>query len=367
MFDFAIAGAGIAGASIARELSVRGASVLLLEMEGQPGFHTTGRSAAMYAGGYGPKAVRVLTAQSRDFYFGPEPDFANAPMVGPAVGCLFIAWKGEAALLDAKYDELSAELPGLTRLSAADAQARVPVLRTEALEGALFEAGSAAMDVNEIHGSYLRDGKRRGVKLVNRAELVSGVYDGSWRLETKAGSFDARILVNAAGAWADTVAERCGVAPIGIQPKRRTAMTFKAPQGLDISRWPLVWHANDEFYIKPEAGLLLGSPCDETDMIAHDVQPDEIDIAVCADTIERATTLTIKRIDHRWAGLRSFAVDRNPVAGFEPGHEGFIWFAGQGGYGIQMAPALARTGAALACDETIDTELYRLIAPERLR
>jgi len=365
MFDFAIAGAGIAGASIARELSVRGASVLVMEMEDRAGFHTTGRSAAMFAEGYGPKAVRALTSASRDFYFSPEPGFANAAMVGPAVGCLFIAWAGEHRLLDDKYDELSAELAALHRLTAQEAHKKVPVLKPDALAGAVFEPGSAAMDVNEIHQSYLRDANRRGAQLVARAELLTGRFDDHWHLETKAGSFKARVLINASGAWADTVAERCGIAPIGIQPKRRTAITFKAPEGVDVSHWPLVWHVGDEFYIKPEAGLLLGSPCDETDMPAHDVQPDELDIAQCADKIERATSLEIKRIDHRWAGLRSFAPDRNPVVGFEPDHPGFVWFAGQGGYGIQMAPALAKTGAALACRETVD--LADLITPDRLR
>lgn len=368
MFDYAIAGAGIAGVSIARELARAGASVVILEMEERPAYHTTGRSAAMYAPGYGPRAVRMLTQHSRETYFTPPEGFANAPLVGPEVGCLFIAWAGEETLLDQKWDELIGDLPALDRLTPAQAQARVPILKPEALAGALFEGLSAAMDVNEIHQSYLRDAKRAGAELKVRAELRSATYEGGhWALDTAAGPLAARVLVNAAGAWADRVAARCGVAPIGIQPKRRTAITFKGPSQKQMEGWPLVWHVGDDFYIKPEAGLVLGSPCDETDMDPHDVQPDEIDIARCAAKIEQATTLTITRIEHRWAGLRSFAPDRNPVAGFEPDHPGFFWFAGQGGFGIQMAPALATTGAALAQGGAIDGTLAPLITPDRLR
>ncbi|MCB1391132.1 MAG: FAD-binding oxidoreductase [Rhodobacteraceae bacterium] len=361
-----VIGAGIAGASVAAELASAGQDVLLLERESAPGYHTTGRSAALYTPSYGPPVIRALTrASASAFNAPPTPDRPHPLLRHRDV--LFIARTDQQDSLEAA----AAELP-VTRLSAAAARARLPLLRAEDLAGALLDAHSADIDVDALHRQFLRALAARGGEMRLNAEVIGMARDGSgWRIATPGAEIAADIVVNAAGAWADEMARLAGVTPVGLVPKRRTAMLVAAPAGHDVDRWPMVVDVDETFYLRPDAGKLLLSPADETPSDPCDAQPDEWDIAVCIDRIQRAVDLPVRRIEHKWAGLRSFVADKAPVVGPAPDAPGFIWLAGQGGYGIQTAPALARTAAALTLGRPIPQDIAdqgvtaRALAPRR--
>jgi D-arginine dehydrogenase len=223
-----------------------------------------------------------------------------------------------------------------------------PILRPECVHSAIVEDDAADVDVHALHQGYLRRFRAaQGTLAVNADVRGMTRRGGVWHVETEGRSFQAPAVVDAAGAWADAVAERAGVAPLGIEPRRRTAALVDLPDGTEAARWPMVIDIDETFYMKPDAGQLLISPADETPVAACDVQPEELDVAVAVDRVEQATTLTIRRVRKRWAGLRSFAPDRSPVIGFDAAAPGFFWLAGQGGYGIQTAPAAAKLAAAL--------------------
>ena len=378
-FDFIVIGAGIAGASAGYELAAQGrgegraegrgegrggSRVALLEREDQPGYHTTGRSAALYIQSYGNETVRALTVGSWQFYTQPPEGFTDGPLLTPR-GVLFVGRPDQVAELDRLAAETRPLAPHIQRLDVGATRALVPILRAEALGGAVFDSKAMAIDVNGLHQGYLRGLKARGGEVVTRAE-VRGLRPGSssgsagWLAETKAGNFTAPVVVNAGGAWCDEIAELADVEPVGLVPKRRTAITFDAPAGLDARAWPLTVGVAEDFYFKPDSGRLMGSPADETPMPPCDVQPDEIDVAVAVERIQAATTLQIRRIGNTWAGLRTFAGDKTPVVGFDPAREGFFWLAGQGGFGIQTAPALGRLAAALANGAPVPEDLAAL-------
>lgn len=344
-FDVIVLGAGMAGVSIAAELAPQ-RKVLLLEVEDQPGRHSTGRSAAMFFESYGNATVRALTRASRAFLEQPPDGFADVPLMTPRAA-MFVANAEGLPRLEAMFTAPDAA-PTLQRLSAAQALARVPILRREWLAGAAIDESGCDMDVAAIHQGYLRTARRAGAQFVLGAvEVAIQQHAGVWRLHSRAGDFHAPLLVNAAGAWADVVAQSAGARCVGLQPKRRTALTLPAPAGHDSRDWPLTIDVDETVYFKPDAGQLLLSPANEDDMAPCDVAPEELDVALAVDRFETLTTLQVSRINRRWAGLRSFVADRSPVAGFDAQVEGFFWLAGQGGYGIQMAPALARAAAAL--------------------
>ena len=348
-FDFIVIGAGIAGASIAAHLARRG-RVLLVEGEDQPGYHTTGRSAALFSTIYGNAPVRALSRASRDFLFEPPAGFSDVPLVHPRP-TLFFARPGQLHLLDeARAD---ADVRGGTRLLDATEAARLlPVFRPGYLGGGMIEDASADIDVHALHQGYLRAARRLGARLLTGAPVRALRRDaGTWRVQVGDDEVVAPIVVDAAGAWGDVVARAAGVAPVGLRPLRRTAMVIAAPEGLRPEAWPAAIAADESFYFRPEGGRLLLSPADETPSEPCDAQPEDWDVAVAVDHFERATAAPVPRVLRRWAGLRVFTADRTPVAGFEPGAEGFFWFVGQGGYGIQLAEALARAGAAIACGE----------------
>ena len=369
--DFLIIGAGMAGASAGYELADHG-RVVVLEREEQPGYHSTGRSAAVFSESYGNAVVRAITSAGRAFYEAPPPGFAEAPLMTPR-GFLFIARADQADSLRALLDDAQATATPVQELTAAEAVARVPVLDPAYVDAAVLEADAMDMDVHAIHQGYLRGLRARGGQVVPRAG-VAGIrrVGGAWQVETRAGPFAAPVVVNAAGAWADEMARLAGVRPVGLVPKRRTAFVFDPPDGLDIAAWPVVVDVDETFYFKPDAGRVLGSPADETPVPPQDVQPEELDIAVGADRIEKATTMTIRRIEQRWAGLRSFVADKTPVVGFAPDASGFLWLAGQGGYGIQTAAGMARIAAALARGQPLPAGIAARgitehdLAPERL-
>lgn len=344
-FDIAVIGAGIAGASAAANMA-GAARVALIEMEAQPGYHTTGRSAALYTKTYGPAPIRALSRASEDFYDNPPAGFADHPLLTPR-GALFLARADQAAAADALAAELAeAEI---RRMSGAEAEAMCPLIRPGYATQAILDDEARDIDVGALHGGYLRMLKDAGGALICKAGVSALSRDGEgWRIETAAGEIRASVVVNAAGAWADEVATLAGAAPVGLVPKRRTALIVDAPPGVDPAPWRMVVDMEEEFYMKPEAGKLLISPADETPSAPCDAQPEELDVAICVDRIERAFDLSVRRIEHKWAGLRSFVADKCPVIGFAPDAEGFFWLAGQGGYGIQSAPAAGRLAAALA-------------------
>lgn len=345
--DFLILGAGIAGASIGHFLAPHGRCAML-ERESQPGYHSTGRSAAQFIASYGPAQVRALSRASEPFFLNPPPGFAEAPLLTPR-GLLTVAGPEEMQHLDDAWATLQQTSPRGIRLSAEEALARVPALRPEKVSAAIYEPDSFDMDVHAIHQGYLRGFRREGGALVCDAEVVAiERRDGLWHVRTAAGSEHAApVLINAAGAWCDAVAQLAGVAPIGLVPKRRTAFTFLPPAGTDTARWPLLLAADESFYMKPDAGALLASPVNEDPTHPQDVQPEELDIALGLHALETWTTLT-PRPTHTWAGLRSFVADGELVGGFDAAAEGFFWCAAQGGYGIQTSAAMGEACAALA-------------------
>jgi D-arginine dehydrogenase len=343
-FDFIVIGAGIAGASAAYALAKHG-RVLVLERESQPGYHTTGRSAALFTENYGNRTIRRLTIASGPFLKQPPAGFAAHPILTPR-GVLMIARSDQLQTLEALYREV-AHLGGpVERLDEAAALALLPLLRPGYAAAALHEPDALDIDVNGLHRGFLRAAAARGGKLLSDAEVRQiGRRDGLWQLGTSAGVFTAPAVVNAAGAWADEIARLAGVNLIGLQPKRRTAFIFDGPPSLGDRVLPMCIDVEEQFYFKPEAGRFLGSLADETPSPPCDAQPEEIDLAMAVDRIERATIFQIRRLTHRWAGLRSFVADKSLVIGEAGEAKGFFWLAGQGGYGIQTSPA---AGAALA-------------------
>ena len=345
--DFLVVVAGMAGASAAYELAGLG-SVILIEREDMPGYHTTGRSAAVFTEAYGNRAIRGITAASRAFYDAPPEGFGADPLLTPR-GALFIGRADQQATLQQHYNDCHALVPSVALVDGAEVCRLVPIMRPDYAAGGVFEPDAMGIDVNALHQGYLRGLKARGGALVTDAELTGLSQSGDiWRAETRAGVYQAPVVVNAAGAWCDLVGELAGARPIGLVPKRRTAFIFDAPDDCDPDGWPLLADIDEEFYIKPDGGRLLGSPADETPMPPQDIQPDELDIAIAVDRIEKATTVKIARIHNKWAGLRSFVADKTLVAGFDSEAQGFFWLAGQGGYGIQTAPAMGTIVAALA-------------------
>ena len=371
--DFAIIGAGMAGASVAWQLAGH-ASVLLLERESQPGYHTTGRSAALFLETYGTPQIRALTRASRAFLDQPPPGFADSPLLSPR-GVLYIAGPEQMDLLEATWQELHTHSPSLQRLSPTEMVERAPCLRLEALGGGLAESGAADMDVHALHQGYLRGLRQRGGAVRTHAEVMALTRaDGLWTITLTDGSrVQARTVVNAAGAWADVVGQMAGAAPIGLTPCRRTAFTFPAPDGLDLPSLPAIIAVDESFYIKPDARQLLGSPANADPMHPHDVAPEEIDVATGIWHIEQMTTFQIRRPSHTWAGLRSFVPDGDMVIGWDGQVEGLFWLAAQGGYGIQSAPGYALLARNLALGEPLDAALTAqgveaaALSPQRIR
>ena len=336
----------MAGAAAAAHLAVD-RRVVLLERESQPGYHSTGRSAALFTETYGNRAIRILTGASRAFYEAWADGFTAHPILTPR-GALMFAIPGQEALLDASWADLSSLDPRVRRLDGGEARAMVPALRPEQVIGAVYEPDAMDIDVHELHQGYLRRVRHRGGRIVTDAEARALTRNaGAWTVSTTTGEFIAPIVVNAAGAWADVLAGLAGLPPIGLVPKRRTALTVAPPAGIDTSAWPMTLDVAESFYFKPDAGRLLVSPADETPTLPCDVQPDELDVAIAIDRLMRATTIEVTRVERKWAGLRSFVADKTTVCGFDPLADGFFWLAGQGGYGIQTAESMARCARSL--------------------
>lgn len=370
--DFLIIGAGIAGLSLGWALAATH-RVRILEAEAQPGMHATGRSAAFYSRIYGDAVIRRLTAASRAFLFEPPADFTRDALVEPRP-CLVFARPGEEAQLHERYLEWRDAAPDLSLESAEFARQRLPVLRADAVAGCLWEPGAQRIDVHALLQGYLRGFRARGGRLVTNAAVTALAREGeTWTALTPAGEFRGRQLIDAAGAWADEVAALAGARPLGIQPLKRTACIIDVMPVTVAGDWPAATDLQESFYIVPESGRLLLSPADETPVPPMDAWPDDLDVATAVDRLERTTTLEVERIVNQWAGLRSFAPDRRPVLGPDPDVHGFFWCAGQGGYGIQTAPAMATLGAALATGQALPPALLGAgidpaeLAPGRFR
>ena len=370
--DFLVLGAGMAGAAAGYFLADQG-SVAILEREDSAGYHTTGRSAALYTETYGNAAIRALTVASGRFFRAPPPGFSEVPLLKP-LGLLMVA---SAAQQQRFAEELAFGrqfAPNLRVLGRDEALARCPILREDWLDQAFLEPDAMDMDVHAIHQGFLRGLRARGGRLLTAAApRAIERRGGLWRVETAQGAFEAAVLVNAAGAWADEVAAAVGAPPVGLVPKRRTVLIAAAPPGLSLDGWPMVGDVAESFYFKPETGRLLISPADETPLPPQDVQPDELDVALAVERMTAATRLEVRRIERKWAGLRTFAPDKTLVLGPDPALPGFVWMAGQGGYGIQTAPAAGAALAALALGEPLPAELTELgvtaaqLLPDRLR
>ena len=364
--DFLVVGAGMAGASAAFWLAERG-RVVVLEQEDVAGYHTTGRSAAMYMQTYGGPLTKGLAVTGRSFLTDPPSDFAASPLLSSRE-VLYVGRADQIDMLDRFYEENRRRVPTLARLDANQALAQPVPLREDYVAGAVLEPEAEEIDVAALHQGFLRGLRARGGTLMTEAGVTAlARARGLWHAETPAGTYCAPVVVNAAGAWCDAVAACAGVAPIGLQPKRRTAFIFDGPANGVVGDWPMVHDIDDAFYLKPDAGRILGSPADETPSEPCDVYPEELDIAIGADRIMQATTLDIRHIRNKWAGLRSFVGDRQPVAGFDGAAEGFFWLAGQGGAGIMTAPALGMVTAALVTGEPLpQAAAAHGIAAERL-
>ncbi|UDF29982.1 UNVERIFIED_ORG: FAD-binding oxidoreductase [Roseateles sp. XES5] len=357
-FDIAIIGGGIAGISLAYFLSAH-RSVVVLEREGALGYHSTGRSAAEFTLRDNAPQVNALARASHAFLSAPPEGFADVPLL-IARGSILFGAEGKEALVRERFEAAKALGVGVEWLDEAALLARAPILDPAYAAAAYFDPDYWDIEVDALLQAYARHARRNGAAILENRELTSArrVAD-RWLIETNEETIAAGVLVNAAGGWADTVAEFAGVRPMNIVPHRRTAITVDLPEGVDAARLPEINEIEEIFYFKPEGGRLLASPADATPCAPADVQPEELDIAYAAHYIEEATTLAVRRVFKSWAGMRSFSADRLPVVGPAPDEPSFFWLAGQGGYGILTSPALGSLAAALLTGAAVPDTLAR--------
>ncbi|WP_169566723.1 NAD(P)/FAD-dependent oxidoreductase [Sneathiella limimaris] len=361
--DVIVIGAGMAGISAAAEIS-KEASVLVLESEPTPGYHSSGRTAAIFIRNYGNAVLRALNAASEPFFLTPE-GVSDSSLLTPR-GELFFAREHELEDLE-NYMEGS---DGLEILTPSEVVELVPILKKDPIVKAAYEPSAQDIDVDRILQGYLRQLRQNGGELLTNSEALEIKLErGIWKIHTPSGALEGKILINAAGAWADVIAERAGVAKVGAIPMRRTGAILPRPEIEGFDRWPLFVSASESFYAKPEAGKLMVSPADEDPVEPHDAWPDDMVLAEGLYRFEEATTLTVDRLEHSWAGLRTFVKDRTPVVGFDPDREGFFWLAGQGGYGIQTAPAMSQLTANLVLGKSslLASEVIKKLSPARFK
>ncbi len=365
-----VIGAGIAGTAAAWHLAEH-ASVVMVEREAHPGAHATGRSAALHTETSGAPVVSALAAASRPFLVEPPDGFADHALLSPR-GLLWIARAAERDTLEEKAATAEAQGVEVHRLDSLQCCELVGVLRPEAAHAGVFEPHAMNIDVDGLLQGFLRGARRRGAELHMDAGVTAlAARAGGWRVQAGEQHWDCDVVVNAAGAWCDAVAGLAGVAPLGLRPLRRSVFVFPPPEGVSAAGWPMVWDIGNRFYFEPEGPLLLVSPVDEIPSEPCDARPETEDIALGVEELEAATTLQVRGVRRTWAGLRTFAPDRVPVAGFDSDHPGFFWLAGQGGYGIKTSPALGRLAAALITGQCepppLAPEFVDALSPARLR
>ena len=363
--DVAIIGAGIAGVGVAAAIS-GDLSCVVLEQEERPAYHSTGRSAALFLRNYGNTVIRTLTAASAPIYEARDTTLFPNPLLTPR-GLLMVANEdGRASLAESLASAVT-----MREISIGEAVSRVPILNRDWLVAAAYDADGQDIDVAALHEGFLKKARANGASIVCRAPVARAERkDGVWLVETPAARIRARTLVNAAGAWADRVAATAGVAPIGLQPLRRSMAVLPSPEGFDTRNWPAFEDARETWYCKSDGGRFFVSPADEDPVDPHDAFADDMVLAEGLHRYEQAVTTPVTRVERSWAGLRTFAPDRTPVVGFDRTAEGFFWLAGQGGYGIQTAPALSKLasdiirGLAPAADVESAVEA---LSPNRFR
>jgi D-arginine dehydrogenase len=360
-FDIIVIGAGIAGASAAAHLAET-QKLLVLEMEERPGFHSTGRSAAAFEPNYGPAPIRALSRAARRHF-----DALGA--LSPRE-TIFVMPKGQ----DEVFAAMLAGQVGMREISPAECRARHPLLRDGYVQRALFDPGTADIDVDLLHQSYLRLLKSRGGALLCNHPVMAIEHDGNrWSVTAGDKTFRTQTIVNAAGAWGDRIAALAGARLVGLQPRRRSVAVVPPPDGCNVMDWPLIGDVGETWYCKPQSGKLLVSPADATPVEPHDASADDMALALGIDRFQQAAVIEVTRVEHTWGGLRSFAPDGNPVCGFDPECAGFFWLIGQGGYGIQTAPALSRLAAALVAKSPIPPDILAAgcdpaaLSPHRFR
>lgn len=346
-FDFAVVGAGVAGLSVAAALSEQ-AKVVLIERESQPAYHSSGRSAAVYIEGYENHVVAALTQAAREFFFQTPGEFCAHPLVHP-MGGLTIAGAHQLTSFDEHLATWQSANPTLQEISVSEAIAKLPILNPDWVKRVAFDPSMHGIDVHELLSSFRRQFKARGGELL-LGQQVSGLArgDGDWEIATvgsetgqeTVAEISARCVVNAAGSWCEDVAALAEVPRVGLTPLRRTAVLCSVPES--AKHWPMVHDCDNTLYFKPDAGALMVSPADEHPSVPCDAQPEDLDIAIALDRFQQMTTMTVDRVNHSWAGLRTFAPDRYPVLGFDPLAPDFYWVAGQGGFGVQTSPAISR-------------------------
>lgn len=363
--DVAIVGGGIAGVGVAAAIAGE-MTCVILEQEERHGYHSTGRSAAIFLRNYGNDVIRTLTRASAPLYERGDPAFFSAPLLSPR-GMIFVA---NADGLET-FAGMMAKADGLREISLDEAVERFPILNRDWLAAAAYEEDTQDIDVAALHEGWLKKARASGAQLVCKAPVSRGVREnGNWLLDTPQGRFRAKTIVNAAGAWADIVADACGVARLGLQPMRRSMAVLPAPEGLDIRGWPMVDEVREEWYCKPDGGRLFVSPAEEDPVEPHDAYVDDMVLAEGLYRFEQAVTIPVTRLERSWAGLRTFAPDRTPVVGFDRTSEGFFWLAGQGGYGIQTGPALSGLAGQLVRGLSPSADVGGVVAalsPNRFR
>ncbi len=357
--DFLVIGAGIAGTSCAHWLA-GDAKVIVLDMESRPGYHTTGRSVAMYTEAYGPRTVRALAKSGYDFLTKPPEGFSDVPLSEQSA-FLFVAREDQLSSLDTALAAVQELSPQIAMIDPDEAVERVPVLRRDYLAGAFLDPYAMKLDVDAIHQGYIKGLNNNGGEIVCDA-AVTGMERraGKWHLQTRQGTFVAPVVISAAGAWVDEVADLANTKRIGIIPKRRTVISFTPPDVTLDSDWPFVIDCEEGFFFKVEAGAILGSPSNQDPTYPQDVQPEELDIAIAIDRLQTATTMKVPRLNRSWAGLRSFVADGNPVVGYAEDVDGFFWCAGQGGYGIETSIGMGRSCAALIHGQDLPEDIRAL-------
>lgn len=374
LFDIAIIGAGIAGASLAWRLADQ-RRIIVLERESQPGYHSTGRSAAMFMEAYGTPQIQALTRASREFLHNPPSGFAEHSLVTPR-GCLYMAKRGQEEQLQEVCRDTAARGGNVHLISARETLDRVPILREDILAGAMYEPEAKDIEVHALHNEFLRGMRNKGGELRCNAGVIAAKREnGGWLISLADGSrIIARQVINAAGAWADLTAELFGARSVGLQPCRRTVFTFAPPADHPgFTRWPTVIDVDETFYFKPDAGQLLGTPANADPVPPQDVMPEELDVAIGIHRIQEMTTLHIPRPNHTWAGLRSFVSDGDLVVGWDRQCEDFFWLAAQGGYGIQSSVGTSLLAATLILGQPLPEILLQegvtpeLLSPSRLR
>jgi D-arginine dehydrogenase len=360
----------MAGASVAAALAST-ARVALIEAEPQPGFHATARSAALFVPNYGSPTFRALTRASGALLRAPPENFSAHPLLRPR-GALYLARAGQQQRLERILRGIRAANSVVEILSPEAARTKVPCLRPGYVMASLYEPDVHDIDVASLLQGFLRQGKALGVRLYVGARCSAPERRGeAWQVHALDERLSAPVVVNAAGAWADELAAACGAKPLGLRPLRRTAALIDAPEGVTVDAWPAVFDVDEEFYFKPDASRLLISPADEEPSPPGDAYADDLNVALAVERIEGALDFEVRRVRHSWAGLRTFAPDREPVIGYDATVPGLFWCAGQGGYGIQSAPACAQLAAALARGKAVPAAIAaegvtaELVSPAR--